>query len=968
MKPQRSPRPWTRDLLRAAAMLLVLGGCVDEQPMGPEPGAGLTRGSVYRIWAALTIANDPAFSRALDVDDQEGGVVDIIAEVGPMVTPPAPDADGIATAEVYSNETGETFWISAQAPTPWGLTSPDSTIGSEVQLRQAWRFRKDEPNASFRLVITDLLVEALDHNGTAATPDQCGWGWDAHLSEIVYVCDTLLSTNLSARYWAYADTTCCPDPFFSTAGSVGIHGYLNHLTPGVSVQAPWQNPLFDSSHFDFQPLNWIGQRHITVRLRSPITVDVPLDSLAVGDVFEVGGVFLAKVWTRRQGESYAAAYFRDPAGGDGLSLDFSGVTMIDPPTRVREPVWTTAPVLTCDATSGGAGGTIQFAAASYSWPEWPGDAAEIAVTRTGGSDGDASVAVATSGGTASPGSDYQEVSTFVRFADGETGTRVVAVPIVADRDVESDETVTLMLSDPRGCATLGGPSTTELTIMDDDGPPPDLAHTIGGMVSGLTGSGLVLTNLSTDDLNLTANGPFVFDREYPNGHVYQVRVDTQPTGQTCTISNGSGTVDGADVTDIEVTCEALPPTDGHLDPAFGTAGKVTLGVSSTGVFGDATDVALQDDGRIVVVGGNTLARYDINGTLDTGFGAGGVVEVDFYGGVNDVLRAVAIQPDGRIVVAGQTRDGVNSPVQEDFVVARYNPDGTLDTSFGTQGKVITDFESHGDGAYDVLIQNDGAIVVTGSAATIDAFGFGVYHSDFAAVRYTSTGDLDTSFGTDGKVTTNIGGDLDLGYAAALQPDGRILLVGRVAPSGGADPDFGVLRYNADGTLDTGFGVDGIVRNQTGVWDEAADVVVQPDGRIVVVGYTHVSNLVNPVPDTLTIERYNADGTYDASFGDNGRIMTAVLSPGRGVALQPDGGIVVVGAEQTGASADYGVARFDADGELDTSFGTDGLVKVDFFGDLDIANAVVVQPDGRIVVVGSVRNGANTQLGLVRVLP
>src|SRR5690606_31433987 len=322
-------------------------------------------------------------------------------------------------------------------------------------------------------------------------------------------------------------------------------------------------------------------------------------------------------------------------------------------------------------------------------------------------------------------------------ADGEESERLVRIPLLDDGQGEPDETVTLSLSDPDGCATLGEPSTATLTIWDDDGPPPeDVGYTIGGTVSGLEGEGLVLTNLSTDHLGVDGVGPFAFARRYPDGFVYNVRVDTQPTnpGQLCAVTNGTGTLDGADVADIAVTCETLAPPDGGLDASFGIGGVVTLDVHYTGSQGDAPDVALQDDGKVVVVSGNAVARYDAGGALDAGFGVGGQITLDIHGPSNDRLNAVALQPDGRIVVAGYTRDGVNSPTQEDFVLARYESDGTPDLGFGTNGVVITDFEEHQDIAWDLLIQPDGKIVASGNASTIDDLGFGVYYPDYAAAR------------------------------------------------------------------------------------------------------------------------------------------------------------------------------------------------------------------------------------------
>lgn len=967
------------------SVLLFISCSNDGGPTDPE---GLTETGPRLVLPYVHELTNGDLRMNVRSDPNPGFAVDLVHELGSMTTPPAPH--GLATAEVFADETGKTFWVSAEAPTRNGI-HPDSTIGSVAGLRQIWKFRKESPNASLRFVISGTLQELLDDNSQPIDTRQvCPWGYDSNSADIEDVCGYAQKTMIVAQYDAsmfdsvkISDGSMMPGQvtFFRTSGWAAIEGFAEQQDPQISIgyQHQGDRPLFSLSDFDIEHPSGL-QRYTQMRLKSPITVEVPLDSVPVGKEFQMGVLAEARAWTRRRNEAYVAAYFRDPASTGGMSVEHNGLELLDPSSET-ENISIIPPATPCEANAGeGSGGTIQFESTSYFKPEWPGDAgdfAEIVVSRTGGT-GEASALITTGGGTATagsrdtPGSDYMPVTTNVWFAEGEMGTKAIFLPIIGDTEIEPDETVMLTLTDPGGCVTIGGQSSAVLTIWDDDQPGgiDDEGHTIGGAVTGLEGNGLVLTNNSTADLEIMNNGPFVFDRRYGDGVIYNVRVDTQPDNpaQACTVTNGNGTVAGADITDIEVTCETLFTAGDNLDPAFGSGGKVTLEVGYTGVQGDAPDIALQDDGKIVVVSGNTLARYNTNGNLDGSFGTNGVVTVDFYGS-RDRLNAVGIQPDGRIVVAGYSQDGVNSPTQDDIIVARYNTDGTLDTNFGQGGKVVTDFESHQEIAYDLLIQSDGKIVVSGLAATIDEGGFGVYYPDFAAARYTSSGELDDSFGTGGKVTTNIAGDTDFSYAAALQSNGKIVLTGRVGESGGSNPDIGVARYNADGSLDTSFGDDGILRNKTSFWDEAADVVVQPDGKIMVVGFTlHEGGVLNSVPDSLTIERYNVDGSYDATFGTDGRVQTPLMAPGRAIALQPDGSIVIAGVEQSGASPDYAIARFTPSGELDTNFGTGGLIQVDFFGDLDIANAVVLQPDGKIVVAGSVRNGVNMQLGLIRVLP
>jgi uncharacterized delta-60 repeat protein len=218
-----------------------------------------------------------------------------------------------------------------------------------------------------------------------------------------------------------------------------------------------------------------------------------------------------------------------------------------------------------------------------------------------------------------------------------------------------------------------------------------------------------------------------------------------------------------------------------------------------------------------------LARYNIDGTLDASFGTGGIVTSDFAASLT-AARSVALQPDGKIVAAGQTF--VNGSF--DFALARYNSDGTLDASFGADGIVTTDFAGRPDRAFSVVVQPDGKIVAAGQAV-IASF-------DFALARYNSDGSLDTSFGTGGLVTTSIGnGSFDFARSVALQPNGKIVAAGQVLFIGGFD--IALTRYNRDGTLDASFGADGIVTTDffEGSSDGAFSVGVQPDGRIVVAG-------------------------------------------------------------------------------------------------------------------------------------
>jgi uncharacterized delta-60 repeat protein len=306
---------------------------------------------------------------------------------------------------------------------------------------------------------------------------------------------------------------------------------------------------------------------------------------------------------------------------------------------------------------------------------------------------------------------------------------------------------------------------------------------------------------------------------------------------------------------------------------------------------------------------------------------------------NDVIRGLAVQPNGRIVVTGQAGTGPR------FVVARYTADGSLDPSFGGDGMVSTSFEAKGgDVGVAVAVLPDGAILAAGTAHTLCSC------ERFAVARYDMHGRLDRSFGADGKATVHFknGGEPS---SMAVAADGSIVLVGGSVP----DVDrFQVARFTADGAIETAFGGgDGKVTTNTGQGEEAATAVaLEPDGAIVVVGYTDLPHEGGETfgPSKFALVRYAADGSLDSSFGTGGRVKTAFSAGAfpHGVVVQADGRIVVVG----GVGNRFGLARYAADGTLDPTFGGDGRVTTNLSSDVDDARAIALQDDGRVVVAGT----------------
>jgi len=399
---------------------------------------------------------------------------------------------------------------------------------------------------------------------------------------------------------------------------------------------------------------------------------------------------------------------------------------------------------------------------------------------------------------------------------------------------------------------------------------------------------------------------------------------------------------------------------GQLDPSFGAGGTVVTEFPSS--YSGARAVAVQADGRIVAAGfahtNNSiisdfaLTRYDASGALDPTFGTDGRVRTDFGGRFDEAL-AVAVQPDGRVVVAGNSSDANGS----DMAVARYNSDGLLDTSFEGDGMALVDFGSEAS-ARAVALQPDGRIVLAGGV--LQPVGGGCCVSDFALVRLTSVGVLDSSFDGDGRVVTDFLAGADNGHdvaqAVRVQADGRIVAAG-AGVAGVVSVDFAVARYLADGSLDLTFSDDGLVTTDfVGYFDEIRDLAVDTGGRIVTGGQScEFPGNSDEVCD-FGLARYTSNGTLDRRFGRKGRVRTdlgADLSEGiRGVVVQADGRIVAAGDTSGPGASDVGLTRYRSDGRLDRGFGVNGVVITPVSPSTDEVGGLELQADGRLVVAGT----------------
>ncbi|MEH1902402.1 MAG: DUF4347 domain-containing protein [Nostoc sp.] len=395
-----------------------------------------------------------------------------------------------------------------------------------------------------------------------------------------------------------------------------------------------------------------------------------------------------------------------------------------------------------------------------------------------------------------------------------------------------------------------------------------------------------------------------------------------------------------------------------LDTSFNTTGKVTTDFASNNDNGNS--ITVQPDGKILVAGTSyngtnsdfAIVRYKSNGTLDTSFNTTGKVTTDFASN-NDNGNSITVQPDGKILVAGGSYNGINN----NFAIVRYNSNGTLDTNFNTTGKVTTNFANGDDYGYSITVQPDGKILVAGGS-------YNGINNDFAIVRYNNDGTLDTNFNITGKVTTDFANGDDYGYSITVQPDGKILVAG--GSYNGINNDFAIVRYNNNGTLDTNFNITGKVTTDFANGDDyGSSIIVQPDGKILVAGGSY-----NGINNDFAIVRYNSNGSLDTSFNTTGKVTTDFASQndyGYSITVQADGKILVAGTTENGTDNDFAIVRYNSNGTPDTSFNTTGKLTTDFASNNDSGYSITVQPDGKILVAGDSNNGTNYDFAIARYL-
>lgn len=403
------------------------------------------------------------------------------------------------------------------------------------------------------------------------------------------------------------------------------------------------------------------------------------------------------------------------------------------------------------------------------------------------------------------------------------------------------------------------------------------------------------------------------------------------------------------------------PTD--LDPSFATGGKL---LSTVGTQSSLYSVVIQPDGKIIAVGQATNAaaqtvfavvRYLPDGKFDTSFGSGnnGIVLEPMQSAA--MATDVALQSDGKIVVVGEAL--VNSG---EFIVVRYLPDGKLDASFANTGKAIIPVTTAGKATHvnAVAIQNDGKIVVVGSSDNANT------NLDVTLVRYQPNGSLDAGFGNGGKMITSVSAGIDQASDVVIQADGKIVVGG--SSFNGSYDDFALLRYNSDGKLDNSFGNNGIVTLPAGKnGGHLYALAIRSDGRIIAAGMNH-----NGTNQNFAVIRLQPNGTIDNSFGGSslGKVLVdfgAVDSSAYSLAVESNGNLLLggYGDKSPGASL-FALAQLLPDGILDTTFGNTGKILTELSPpNLETINRIVIQNDGKILAAGTSRSNTGSQFALVR---
>lgn len=403
-------------------------------------------------------------------------------------------------------------------------------------------------------------------------------------------------------------------------------------------------------------------------------------------------------------------------------------------------------------------------------------------------------------------------------------------------------------------------------------------------------------------------------------------------------------------------CFAQPQ---YLDSLFGNNG---ISLTDFGHVEGAWSIINTSENKIVASGWSKYAesypedillmRFNNNGSIDTTFRSGYTITIG--NSTWESAYSSIIQKDGKILVGGRFYNGLDW----DFILARFYEDGNLDSTFANNGFAIVNVSSD-DRAFSIDLQNDGKIVVAGFVK--------ITNWDLAVLRFQSSGLIDSTFGNNGIVIKDIDGDVDVAFSVKVQSNGKIIACGWTFSN--ASWNFLLIRFNSDGSLDQNFGANGIVITDIdNVYNTSHSIVIQADGKYVVAGYRFYQDRTDT---DILLARYNIDGSIDQSFGLNG-IVTTDINENEDFAwdllIQHDTKIVVTGYSKSSSSKSIVTLRYRNNGQIDSTFGDNGIIITSIFGIDEEGRHLVQQSDGKILVTGYSFNGIDTDLFIIRIKP
>jgi uncharacterized delta-60 repeat protein len=829
------------------------------------------------------------------------GILQESAEFGLLSFSP-PGGDQIASGHVFSSADGKVYFAGAEAPSGDLLNrDPDATyFGGKTGLRQFQSYRKNAANATMEIVITAATLRVADFNSGGPRLQGCPWSGAAE--NTVEDCNDVLSAHLEMKVQTIAGTG--PDSFLEREVYSHLKGavMLEHLgSSGTEFQA------FESLESGRTPANGAISRYRSLFDREMF------------DVVTSNGLTEARL--------------RQPLR---VQIDLSRIPVCTDPDDPNDPNDSfDCPEFTVqtnvDAWAHNRRSSETYASAFLRDPLNLGGDVEVITT-----------------GLTPTNRPY--LGRTPAIDDIELQCSSGEHPDAGTLEFNTDQLRLMEFGaiPERLYVTRTGGSTGELSarIRVHDGSAIEGTH--------FASVAAIVTFRDGDSVPKAISIPTI-NNNTSHGNV-EFSLELQATPACARL--GSQTTVEVTLVDDEARAVINPELSGTLDTSFGGDGMV-----DTGNFGGpGTDMIQQPDGKFVIVGGTftdfIAARFNPDGSLDTGFGGTGMVSTDVAGTTRlEGAMAVAIQPDDKLVVAGYSVLANNSRV---VTLVRYNPDGSVDTSFGSSGYVQ---QAALEGvASAVAIQADGKILVAGATPVDNNV---LDYADALVARFNADGSLDATFGDAGsKVFALTSGTDDLRNLVLLA-DGSMFVSGE---SGTLDPANrgGIAKLTASGQLDAAFG-------SNGTWSIPGahlgyGLAVQDDGKLLVAGGTV------GYPSNFSLMRLNADGSADASFGNAGAITANLSGATSGIGdyalavrVQSNGLIYVAGVSGS-INQNFAVARFTSAGALDTTFSGDGFTLIDFSGQGDAAENLVLQSDGRIVLGGYATPTSVSGFGLARVHP